>query len=107
MRLAALLLMLASCATASTAPPPSAGETQEQAWRRARVIQALLNGCAETCPADGLCVDDYGLCWTPCAWAQSDETSRMSMHKAAMDLDPTSTFLMVCPRPRGAVEVRL
>lgn len=106
MKLIALLL-LASCATASTAPVQPAGETQEETWRRARHIEAMVNGCVRDCPdADSPCVDSYGLCWTPCAWAKSDEAMRASLHMAALELDPTSTFFIDCPAPpRGTLEV--
>lgn len=99
MRLA--LLLLVSCATPVL---PPAGESTEDAWKRSRMIEAALNGCSVPCPADKLCVDDYGLCWEPCAWQRSTPAERESMHRAAMDTDPTSTFLMHCPQPRGTVE---
>lgn len=68
------------------------------------MIEAAINGCSVPCPADALCVDDYGLCWSPCAWQRSTPAERESMHRAAMDADPTSSFLMRCPQTRGTVE---
>lgn len=103
------LLLLVSCATVTPAPAPQPeGETQEEAWRRARHIEAMVNGCVRDCPdPDVRCVDDYGLCWSPCAWAKSDEATRASLHMAALEMDPTSTFFIDCPAPpRGTLEAR-
>ncbi|HVQ52891.1 MAG TPA: hypothetical protein VMS92_22880 [Mycobacterium sp.] len=100
MRLAFLLLV--SCA----AVPSPSPDTQGDGWRMARMVEAAVNGCEKPCPADVVCVDDYGLCWTPCAWGRSTPAEREAMHKAAMDADPTSTFILRCPETRGLVEAR-
>lgn len=98
-----VLFLFLACATAPP-PPTPAGESKEDAWRRARIIEAAVNGCGIPCPNDGLCVDDYGLCWTPCAWQRSDPAMRASLHRAALDADPARSFLLSCPEPRGRVQ---
>jgi len=105
-RLRWLVALAGFCAACATAPPPPAGETQEQAWHRARIIEALVNGCAAQCPADVRCVDEYGLCWDPCAWRDSgaDLETRRSIQKAAADFDPARTWLVQCKQPRGVVQ---
>lgn len=105
MRLLALLLLVSCAAGNQTTIKQPDGETKEQAWHRARVIEAAVNGCTTPCPADVRCIDDYGLCFTPCGWAQTSEAMRASLHIAALDADPTSSFLIDCPRPpRGMLE---
>jgi hypothetical protein len=97
MRLAAIALLLASCATA-----PPAVDSQADAWHNARLVEATVNGCGEPCPAAGRCVDDYGLCWTPCAWQHSDEAERTMLHRIALETDPTRAFLMQCNQPSSS-----
>lgn len=104
--LAPVLLAALSCAPLQPPTTPPA-ETQEQAWHRARVIEANVNGCAGDCPPSGAsCVDDYGLCWTKCAWEHvgHDETVRTLLHQAATSADPTRSFLVECPAPPGGLE---
>lgn len=99
-----LLLLLVACA--STPPPPVASQPDE-AWRRARMIEASVNGCGASCPADGRrCVDDYGLCWTRCAWERTghDAADRAELQRAAFEIDPTRAFLIECRQPANAVE---
>jgi hypothetical protein len=106
-RLRWLIVLAGFCAACGTAPPLSpGGETNEEAWRRARFIEAIVNGCSAPCPSEGRCVDEWGLCWTPCAWeAQGkDPAARKSIQKAAQDHSPTSTFLVECTHPPGTVQ---
>jgi len=93
------LLLLASCAIA---PAPAA---PVDSWRQARMIEALVNGCSRSCPADDEnCVDEYGLCYTPCAWGILSAAERKALHESAMETDPSRTFLIDCLRPEGQIE---
>jgi hypothetical protein len=105
-RLRWLVILAGFCAACATLPTPVTSETQEQAWHRARVVEAMVNGCAASCPADVNCVDEYGLCWTPCAWKQmgADLATRRSVQAAAVANDPKSAFFMECHRPPGTVQ---
>ena len=100
-RLAAALLLVA-CAVS---PPVVRPDVQADAWHTSRVVEALVNGCERPCPdADRNCIDDYGLCYTPCAWGILDAAERKALQQSALETDPTRTFLIDCRRPVGAIE---
>ena len=90
------------CFACATAPPP----VEPDAWHTARVVEALVNGCSQPCPSDEKCIDDFGLCYTPCAWKVLDAAERKALHESALATDPTRTMLIDCRQPTGIVEAR-
>ena len=103
-------IAMLSCAAPVPAakPGPSPAELQERAWHAQRSAEAAANGCGEPCPSKGdRCQDEYGICYTACAWETVGKDARFLelLRRTAHDSDPTSSFLLQCHKPEGAMDI--